>query len=310
MFSELQVTTLAVSSLRRSIEFYHDVFGYVAGSQKSLSGPELERVWQMPSGVRAQCAVTGPPGATTGLLRLVSFDSPGERIWGDYSRRQDYGHYALNIRAADLDAVLDRVEAAGGRRRSGPTAWNPSPQLPARDSLSYDPDGALLDIFQIDAAPDSPLAAFDQDCSAIQTVAMHVSDARGSAEFYGSLGYLELYDKLVEHMEGFFGLPEGTALHNINLYVPDEPACGRVELAQYVGFPGQQQRPRAVPPNLGILSASMRTGDLTAAAARLHDLGAEAVSEPARLDLPPYGPADVQAFFGLDGEVLELVQPR
>ena len=309
MFSELEVTTVAVSDLQASIDFYCGVFGYGADGTVTLSGPDLERVWQMPAGTRAECAVLGPPGSTTGLLRLVSFDQKGERIWREYERRQDYGHYALNIRVADIAAVLDRIAAHGGQRRSGPTRWSPSPQLPAWDSLSYDPDGVLLDVFQIDAAADSPLADFDEDCSEIQTVAIHVSEARKSATFYGALGYVELYDKLVEGLEEFFGLPAGTALHNINLYVLDQPACGRVELAQYVGFPGRQQRERAVPPNLGILSASIRTDDLTAAATHLRALGAEPVSEAAQLDLPPYGPARVQGYFGLDGEVLELFQP-
>lgn len=309
MFSELQVTTVGVSDLQRSTEFYRDAFGYVMTGAAELSGAELERVWQMPPGMRARCAVLGPEGATTGLLRLVSFDAPGERIWREYERRQDYGHYALNIRVADIEAALDRIAAHGGQRRSGPTRWSPSPQLPAWDSLSYDPDGVLLDVFQIDAADDSPLADFDRECSEIQTVAIHVSEARRSAKFYGAMGYVELYDKLVEGLEEFFGLPAGTALHNINLYVLDQPACGRVELAQYVGFPGRPQRDRAVPPNLGILSASVRTDDLTSAAAQLRALGAEPVSEAAELDLPPYGPAHVQSYFGLDGEVLELFQP-
>lgn len=309
MFSELQVTTVGVSDLQRSVEFYRDVFGYVIADAAELSGGELERVWQMPHGTRARCAVLGPDGAATGLLRLVSFDAPGERIWRQYERRQDYGHYALNIRVANIDATLDRIAAHGGQRRSGPTRWSPSPQLPAWDSLSYDPDGVLLDVFQIDAAADSPLADFDRDCSEIQTVAIHVSEARSSAKFYGAMGYIELYDKLVEGLEGFFGLPAGTALHNINLYVPGQPACGRVELAQYVGFPGRQQRERAVPPNLGILSASIRTDDLPSAGAQLRAMDAEPVSEAAQLDLPPYGSAHVQSYFGLDGEVLELFQP-
>ena len=310
MFSELQVVTVAVSDLERSVDFYSNVFGYTCGDVMSLSGSSLEQLWQMAPGMKARCAVLGPRGATTGLLRLVSFDASGERIWRHYERRQDYGHYALNIRVANIKAVLGRIEAHGGQLRSGPTQWNPSPQLPAWDSLSYDPDGVLLDVFQIDATADSPLADFDQDCSEIQTVAIHVSDAARSAKFYAALGYVQLYDKLVEGLEEFFGLPAGTALHNINLYMPGQPACGRVELAQYVGFPGRQQRERAVPPNLGILSASLRAADLTAATEQLRSLGAESVSEAGAVDLPPYGPAMVQCYFGLDGEVLELFEPR
>lgn len=308
MISELQVTTVAVSDLDRALDFYRNAFEYQASDVVELGGSALEQAWQMPPDMHVRCAVTGPKGAHTGLLRIVSFDRPGEQIWGDYSQRQNLGHYALNIRVADIKAALSRIAEYGGKPHSGPNQWSPSPEIAAWDSLSYDPDGVLLDVFQIDATPGSPLADFDGGSSEIQTVAIHISDARRSAAFYRELGYVELYDKMVEGMEDFFGLPTGTALHNINLYVPAEPACGRVELAQYVGFPGQQQRERAVPPNLGILSASLETDDLAATSARLLKLGAEPVCPPVQLDLPPFGSAVVQPWFGLDGEVLELFQ--
>lgn len=310
MVSELQVTTVSVSDLPRSVAFYGEVFGYVAGEVAQFAGASIERAWQAPPGTHGQCAVVGPPGAQTGLLRLVQFDATGEKIWGEYARRQDYGPFALNIRVIDLRATLDRLRRAGGRLRSGPNRWSPSPDLDAWDSLSYDPDGVLLDVFQINAGPGSPLARFDQECSEIQTLAMHVSDAPRAAAFYRALGYVELYDKHIVGMESFFDLPAGTELRNINLYVPTEPACGRVELAQYVGWPGRQQRDRAVPPNIGILSASLETDDLGSAVAALEALGAEPVCPPVELDLPPYGNAVVAPYFDLDGDVLEFFERR
>jgi catechol 2,3-dioxygenase-like lactoylglutathione lyase family enzyme len=310
VISELQVTTLSVSDLSRSVDFYGEAFGYQAGGVLAVGGTAVEQAWQAPLGTLGRCTVLGPSRSRTGLLRLVEFDTPGERIWGDYQRRQDYGHYALNIRVSNINDTLERIRGAGGLRRSGPDRWSPSPDIDAWDSLSLDPDGVMLDVFQIDAALGSPLASFDQECSEIQTVAMHVSDAPRSAEFYGALGYLTLYDKLIEGMETFFGLPAGVSMRNINLYVPSEPACGRVELAQYVGFPGRQQRDRATPPNLGILSVSLETDDLAATSAGLTARGAEPVCPPVDLDLPPYGSVTVQPFFGLDGEVLELFQQR
>lgn len=310
MFSELTVVTVAVRDLDRSAGFYQRTFGYVVSDPADVQGPAVEAAWQMPAALRGRCVVLGPEGARTGLLRLVSFDSPGESIWGDYAQRQNYGPYALNIRVDDIDATLARLKSAGGQRRSGPTRWSPSADLDALDSLSVDPDGVMLDVFQVNAAPGSPLAAFTGPSSPVQTVALHVSDARKSADFYRALGYVELYDRLVENMEGFFSLPAGTALHNINLYMPSEPACGRVEIAQYVGFPGRQQRDRAVPPNTGILSATIETQDLREAAAVVGTLGGTPVCQPVELSLPPYGRVAVQPMFGPDGEVLEFIERR
>ncbi|MGW5158204.1 VOC family protein [Nonomuraea wenchangensis] len=310
MISELRVATVAVADLERSCAFYAETFGYVRLGEGAVGGREVELAWRMPDSLTGRTVVMGPPGAGTGLLRLVQFDAAGEPYWGGYARPQDYGHYALNIRVPDIRTAIGRLRAAGGRAKSEPTHWTVTPELSAWDSLSYDPDGIVLDVFELEPAEGSALAGYDGRPSELQTVAMHVSDARASASFYRALGFVELYDKLIENMESFFRLPEGTGLHNINLYVPGGTLNGRVELAQYVGFPGEQQRDRAVPPNLGILSVSLETDDLAATADLAGGLGAEPVCAPVEVDLPPYGPALVQTFFGLDGEILEFYQCR
>lgn len=306
MVSELRVATVAVCDLERSAAFYADVFGYVAGPEATLGGPEIERAWRMPPGLTGRTVVLGPRGATTGLVRLVSFDAPGERIWGDYSRAQDYGHYALNIRVDNVRATVRRLREAGGRAKSEPTRWTVTPDLAAWDSLSYDPDGVVLDVFELEARAGSSLAGHDGAPSELQTVAMHVSDAQAAKDFYGALGFEPMYDKVIEGMESFFRLPPGTSLHNINMYMPGGTMNGRVEIAQYVGFPGRVQSDHAVPPNIGLLSVSLETGDLAATADLLAAHGAVPACDPVELDLPPYGPAAVQTFLGRDGELLEF----
>lgn len=311
MISELRAATVAVSDLERSRAFYAETFGYtVHGAETAVGGAEAERAWRMPRGLTGRTVVLGPEGAATGLVRLVSFDAPGERIWGDYSRAHDLGHYALNIRVGDLGQALDRLARTGGGVRSKPTHWTVTPELSAWDSLSFDPDGVVLDVFQLEPAPGTAFADYDGRSSELQTVAVHSADAPASAAFYEALGFVKLYDKVVEGMESFFQFPEGTGLHNINMYVPGDTMNGRVEIAQYVGLAGRSLRERAVPPNLGILSVSLETDDLAATAALLAERGAEPVCAPVGLDLPPHGPALVQPFFGPDGEVLEFYQRR
>ena len=89
MISELRVTTVAVSDVLRSCTFYADAFGYQSAGGAAIAGPEIERAWQMPAGLTGRCRVVGPPGATTGLLRLVQFDQPGQRIVGGGVARPD-----------------------------------------------------------------------------------------------------------------------------------------------------------------------------------------------------------------------------
>jgi catechol 2,3-dioxygenase-like lactoylglutathione lyase family enzyme len=173
--------------------------------------------------------------------------------------------------------------------------------------MSYDPDGVILDVFELVTSPDSLLADYDGKCSGLQTVALHASDARVTARFYAALGFRPWYDKLLENMEDFFHLPKGTALHNINLVMPDA-TIGRIEVAQYVGWEGESLRHRAVPPNIGILSISLETDDLDATDALLTTIGAERCSDSVEVSLEPFGSARASSWFGPDGELLELYQ--
>ena len=104
---------------------------------------------------------------------------------------------------------------------------------------------------------------------------------------------------MIERMEGFFKIPAGTPLHNINMVMPGSPSIGRIEIAQYVGFPGSSQRYRAVPPNLGLLSASLETTDLAETGKLLRAIGAEPVGEAVEVDLP--GSGAVRARSCMDG---------
>lgn len=310
MITEIRVATLGVRDLRRSRDFYAAAFGYVEHAAGTVGGPAFGQLWSMPEGMTGEVLVMGPEGATSGLVRLVQFDRPGELYWGDYSAKQDYGHYALNIRVPEIRAAMTAIRSNGGRAKSEPTHWTVTPQLSAWDSLSFDPDGIILDVFQLEPAPGSLLSDYDGRPSPLQTVAIHVSDARRSAMFYAALGFRPFYDKLLENMEGFFRIPEGTGLHNINMMKPEAPDVGRMEIAQYVGWPGRSQRDRAVPPALGILSASLETDDLAATEALLHSIGAEPAGERVEVDMPGLGTIAARAYYGPDDELLEFFQRR
>lgn len=308
MITEIRVATLSVRDLEASKRFYAKVFDYVEHGSGSASGPAFETLWQQPAATSGQIVVMGPEGATSGLVRLVQFDEPGEPYWGDYSAMQDYGHYALNIRVPEIRGAIAGITGHGGRSKSEPTHWTVTPDLSAWDSLSYDPDDILLDVFQLEPGPGSVFNDYDGRPTSLQTVAIHSSDANRSAIFYAALGFRPLYDKKLENMEGFFHLPEGTSLHNINMMHPDAPEVGRLEIAQYVGWPGTSQRDRAVAPAVGILSVSMETDDLAATEALLYSIGTEAVSERVEVEMPGLGMIAARSYYGPDDEVLEFFQ--
>jgi catechol 2,3-dioxygenase-like lactoylglutathione lyase family enzyme len=310
MISEIRLATVGVADLAAAERFYAGVFDYVVHDRGTVGGPAFKELWLMPEGLGGEVLVMAPEGATSGFLRLVQWDQPGELYWGDYSRMQDYGHYALNMRVPDIEAYVEALETYGGRRRSGPHYWTVNESLSAWDSLSYDPDGNLVDAFQLEPGPGSVFEGYDGRPSNIQTIAVHSSDAKRTAMFYAALGFRPLYDKLLVDMEHFFNLPQGTNLHNINMMMPSAPEIGRLEIAQYVGWPGESQRDRAVPPALGILGAAFETDDLDATEALLKSIGAEPAGERVELEVPGPGAVVARSYFGPDDELLEFYQRR
>jgi len=308
MVSEIKLVTVGVADLHRSVSFYRQGFGLVELDRGRATDENRRTLWRLPSGMGAEYAILGLAGRLSGMLRLLQCEAPGEPIWGDYARLQDLGHYALNFRVRDIQVAWPRLLAAGAREKSAPHYWRVNADIAAWDSMSYDPDGVLLDVFEVQGNISSTLGILTTDSSEVQTMAIHVADAGRSKAFYTGLGYEVLYDKVVEKMEGFFGLPRGVKLHNINLIRPGQFPNGRIEIVQYIGFPGESLREKAIPPNRGLLAISFETTDLTETMSRLENTGATRIAGPVEADYGFLGPVVAATFAGPDGETLEFFQ--
>ena len=164
--SEIRRATVVVHDLTSARRFYERTFDYISHGEIDVVGAGYESLWNMPAGLAGKSALLGPVGATTGLLQLVQFDRTGQRIWGDYQHTENYGHYALNVRVPRIQPAIDKILAHGGRSKSKPTHWTVSAEVSAWDSLSYDPDGVILDVFELEpAAPvhrHHPMAGLQQ----------------------------------------------------------------------------------------------------------------------------------------------------
>ena len=310
MFSEVRLGTISVADLARSERFYRDAFGYLAKGTGVLRAEDdagrVGEAWMMPDGMSARFAVVGPAGCDSCLLRIVEFDAPGEPIWGDLPAGKVIGHYALNIRVPEIHTSWERIVAAGGRIKSPPTHWNLSDGS-AWDSQIYDPDGVLIDAWTVHGDIAERLGPAVDPASELQTMALHVGDAVRSKEFYLGFGYGVLYDQQVRGLEEFFGVPGGVVMHNVNLIMEHTPV-GRMEMSQYLGYPGVEVKQRAAPPNHGILSVTFEVDDLEAASDHVVDLGAEVIGGPATYGVPPFGQVTASTFFGPDGEMVELFE--
>lgn len=302
--SEIAFVTLGVSDLLATTKFYRDVFDYEQLATGEAS-PGLAALWQLPAGTGARYAVLGRRGAPRGRLRLLACDTPGEHAWGSYQRYFDYGHYAVNIRVPDIRSHWTRIIGGGAKPKSGPTHWVVEPGLEAWDSLSWDPDGTLLDAYTITGRPDV-FQDLQGHASELETVAIHVGDADRAQRFYTALGYSTFFDRRIDDLGAFFHLPDGVVLRDVNLYKPECSGIGRIEIVQFEGLPGEPIGPLARPPRHGILSISFECDDLEATAAIVTAHGGAIESAAQDLELPTVGAVRALGAIGPDGERLEF----
>ena len=308
MLSEVKLVTLGVSDLDQACAFYARAMGY----QVEESGPvpaTLAPLWRFDPALGGRYAVVAADGSGLGRIRLVQFDAPGQRLWSEQIRYNGTGYYALNFRCRDAIATMEAITGAGGSASHEPSYWEVNEQVAVRDSMNQDPDGICLDVFSYDRGGElrGPL---DTEVSALQTVAIATRDVPRSAAFYRGLGFEVLFDRVLDFpgLQALLGADQPVRIHNINLMKDGNIVPGRVEMFGYLDMehlPDAPLRDQAVPPNLGILSASLASSDLDADCARLCELGAEPVAR-ASVSLPGFGPCQVATLFGPDGELLEL----
>lgn len=302
--SAVRAVTVGVDDLERAGAFYREVFDYV----ELASGVYDSAAWGTDGcpGHDGRYVAVGPPGTTTGALFLVDWEGPRTQIWPE-GERQHLGHYALNFRVRSIDVVRDRLQSDAGRVVSEPRHWSIAPEISVWDSLSTDPDGTVLDVFEV-TRDDTGATPPWTGAQPVQTLAVHVPDADAGRDLYTALGFEVWFDRTVEQMSDFFHLPEGGVLRDVNLYAPGSVDSGRIEIVEYVGIPGERQDERARPGGIGIVSALLEVPDLEAAAGVVLAQGGSVAGPAVEVEVPLLGRRRVQVVRGTGGEALELVE--
>jgi catechol 2,3-dioxygenase-like lactoylglutathione lyase family enzyme len=311
MFSEIKIVTEGVADLDRSVAFYGDAFGFDEVSRSRVDHEAMAEAWRIPAGIAGRFAVMGIPGHDSGMLRLVEWTPSGDPVRAPPARFQDLGPFALNFRARDIHDAWNRLGQAGAAEKAKPAYLDVDENIAAWDSQCADPDGTVLQVFQAVGEIERALGPFphDHDLTEIQALTLHCADAPRAAAFYEGLGFEPLYDRIVEDLGGSFGLPQDARVHSIHLIMPGDRSTGRVNLGQCVGLPGRSLKTRTAPPARGPLMLSLQVRNLDLASARMKTLGARAIAA-ARYDSPPFGTVNSATFFGLDDEVIELLEVR
>ena len=311
MLSEVKLVTLGVSNLDMACAFYRASLQYHVKESGTIS-PELAALWRFDPAMKGRYAIIAADESGIGRIRLVSFDAPGERLWNADNLYNGSGYYALNFRCRDALDTMNAITAAGGSSGHEPSYWEVSDQVAVRDSINDDPDGIRLDVFSYERGGElrGPL---ETEVSVLQTIAIATRDVPRSAAFYLALGFEVLFDRTLDFpgLQALLGTDRPVRIHNVNLMKNGNIVPGRVEMFAYLDMehlPDAPLRDKAVPPNIGILSASLASNDLNADLALLQSLGGALVAR-AHVALPGCGQCEVATLFGPDGELLELYQP-
>lgn len=311
MLSEVKLVTLGVSDIDRALSFYADALGYRLLERGQVE-PALAPLWRFDPGINGRWALIAPDDSGLGRIRLLQFDAPGQRLWHAGNLYNGSGYYALNFRCRDALATMQAITAAGGSSAHQPSYWEVSEQVAVRDSINDDPDGIRLDVFSYERGGElrGPLHT---EVSVVQTIAIATRDVARSVAFYQALGFETLFDRVLDfpELQALLGTDRPVKIHNVNLIKDGHIVPGRVEMFAYLEMDHLADAPLrdlAVPPNIGILSASLHSADLETELAAVIALGAVLIARR-QVDLPGIGMCDVACVFGPDGEQLELYQP-
>jgi len=308
MLSEVKAVTLGVSNLQHACTFYRNALDYRVQEQGDILA-DLAPLWRFDPALKGQYAMLGVDDSGLGRIRLLAFDTPGQRLWNADNRYTGTGFYALNFRCRDALTTMRAITAAGGSSANAPSDWVVSEQVVVRDSMNDDPDGIRLDVFSYEKGGDLR-GALHTEVSVVQTVALVSRNISRSVKFYRKLGFEVLFDRILDfpELQTLLGTDHPVRIHNVNLMKDGHIVPGRVEMFAYLDMehlPDTPLRDLAIPPNIGILSASFSSTNLDADMATMISLGAIPIARTTTV-LPGFGYCDIATVFGPDGEQLEL----
>ncbi len=143
MITGIHHFALTVSDMDRSLAFYSGLFGLDVASDREVVRDYVEQI-------------TAVPGAHQRLVHLVGYGQRLELLEykaprGEPRARplQDAGSAHVCFVTDDLDAEVERLQAAGVIFRSLPVTTTSGPNLGGRGIYLEDPDGNAVEVVQL-----------------------------------------------------------------------------------------------------------------------------------------------------------------
>ncbi len=269
----------SVTDLRRTQAWYRDVLGFEpSGGTNLFAGPLSSMVQGLPHAASTCWWLVDRQDFFQ--LELFEFRSPPVRPLPPEWRPCDIGYSMVGIHVAELDAALERLEAAGS-----PPLTEPLGPSGARRACVRDPEGALIELMEDDPRgtpprerprPQVPVAA--------RSVTLSVPDLDRSRRFFSDVLGLKPADDVALHgpeHEALWGL-DGAKRRSRLLWAGDF----LVELVAY-----EEPRGRPWPPGyrisdqgpLNVAFGFRDSREFADAVNRCRDAGHEGNGPPLRL---------------------------
>ncbi len=145
-------TGITVSHLDRSLAFWRDVLGFTLSHTAHQKG-ELALEITGVKGAEIKLAVLKAPGGHK--IELLEYLAPADRKQHVDLKPCDVGSVHVALIVDDLDAVLQRIAAAGWKAAGKPQVLKSGPNAGKRVVYVCDPDGTTIEFMQPPEAVDS-----------------------------------------------------------------------------------------------------------------------------------------------------------
>jgi glyoxylase I family protein len=138
-------TGITVSNLERTTAFWRDVLGFELSHTAHQTGEMAQEITGV-AGAEIKLAVLKSPGGHK--IELLEYLAPPDRKHVDVGPC-DVGHVHVALLIDDLDAVLEKIAAAGWKAVGNPQTLKSGPNAGKRVVYVRDPDGTTVELMEL-----------------------------------------------------------------------------------------------------------------------------------------------------------------
>lgn len=302
-----QHVVVGTRDLERSLSLYCTDLGLALLSPVAPVPAGERELWALPPGYEANAATIGMPGATSGLIRLVTFGAGTGAPVREGARPYDSSPKNLDFSVLDVDAAYARLRERGHSFRTEPTHYEHG-RKPIGEVQMMGPDEVNVVLLQF---PDlTPAVHTPEGFAGVVQWVLTVGDrAPVIALLRDGLGLPLIRESLIKgpEIERMLGLPPGTEL-NTALMGGATPS-GLIQLVEYSTVQPRDLTADARPPRSGLLHVGFTVPDLRESMARLTAAGATPFAGPVQSRDPLGREAEAASLVGPGGLLIELWTP-